>query len=72
MKHEVTTGQGSAEYGNVPEAHEAFPRDQLKVIKELGHGAFGVVLLASAEGIIEKSKVTSVAVKTVKGSCFVV
>ena len=70
MSHDVITGQISAVYGNVSLAHQAFPRDKLTVIKELGHGAFGLVLLAGAEGIVEKSKVTAVAVKTLKGSWF--
>ncbi|XP_022111421.1 tyrosine-protein kinase receptor Tie-1-like [Acanthaster planci] len=45
---------------------KAFPRDQLQIVRELGHGAFGLVLLAEATGITERSKVTLVAVKTLK------
>ena len=70
LMHDVTAGQGIAVYDNVSRAHQAFPREKLKVIKELGHGAFGLVSLADAEGIVEKSKVTAVAVKTLKGSWF--
>ncbi|XP_038064949.1 fibroblast growth factor receptor 1-like [Patiria miniata] len=57
---------GTVDYANVPTAHKAFPRDQLKIIKELGHGAFGQVLLAEASGMTQGSKVTLVAVKTLK------
>ncbi|XP_038064959.1 tyrosine-protein kinase Mer-like [Patiria miniata] len=57
---------GTAAYANVQTAHKAFPRDQLKIIKELGHGAFGQVLLAEASGITHGSKVKLVAVKTLK------
>ncbi|XP_038066086.1 tyrosine-protein kinase Mer-like [Patiria miniata] len=57
---------GTAAYGNVQTTHKAFPRDQLKIIKQLGHGAFGQVLLAEASGMTQGSKVTLVAVKTLK------
>lgn len=43
-----------------------FPRDKLKFGRELGAGAFGVVLEATAEGIVAHEKETKVAVKTVK------
>ena len=59
--------QESATYANLPNTHKGFPRHQLRIEKELGHGAFGQVLLAEAKGIIERSKVTLVAVKTLKG-----
>ncbi|XP_038064972.1 tyrosine kinase receptor Cad96Ca-like, partial [Patiria miniata] len=55
-----------AAYANTPTTHKAFPRDQLNIIKELGHGAFGQVLLAEASGMTQGSKVTLVAVKTLK------
>ncbi|XP_072158763.1 vascular endothelial growth factor receptor 1 isoform X2 [Bemisia tabaci] len=45
-----------------------FPRDKLKLGKQLGSGAFGVVLMADADGIIEEGVKTTVAVKMVKGS----
>ena len=54
-------------YANLPSAHKAFPRDQLTFVRELGQGAFGLVLLAKADGIIQRSEVTLVAVKTLKG-----
>ncbi|XP_022110168.1 platelet-derived growth factor receptor beta-like [Acanthaster planci] len=54
------------EYANVPTVHRAFPRDKLQIVKELGHGAFGLVLLAEAMGITEESKTTLVAIKTLK------
>ncbi|XP_033641234.1 proto-oncogene tyrosine-protein kinase ROS-like isoform X3 [Asterias rubens] len=53
-------------YANVLFKDKSFPRDMLKIIKELGHGAFGEVFLAEATGILKKSKVTLVAVKTLK------
>ncbi|XP_038064961.1 tyrosine kinase receptor Cad96Ca-like [Patiria miniata] len=56
----------TAAYANTPTTHKAFPRDQLNIIKELGHGAFGQVLLAEASGMTQGSKVTLVAVKTLK------
>ena len=40
-----------------------FPLTKLKIIRALGEGAFGVVSQAVAEGIIEKSVLTDVAVK---------
>ncbi|CAD6999743.1 unnamed protein product [Ceratitis capitata] len=43
-----------------------FPRDKLKLGKQLGAGAFGVVLKAHAEGIRPDEKETVVAVKMVK------
>ncbi|XP_046395603.1 vascular endothelial growth factor receptor 1 isoform X2 [Ischnura elegans] len=43
-----------------------FPREKLKLGKQLGSGAFGVVMKADACGIIEGEAVTTVAVKMVK------
>ncbi|GLG93183.1 Protein sevenless [Gryllus bimaculatus] len=43
-----------------------FPRERLKLGKQLGAGAFGVVLKAEAQGIVEGEEVTTVAVKMVK------
>uniref|UniRef100_A0A034VFS1 Vascular endothelial growth factor receptor 1 n=1 Tax=Bactrocera dorsalis TaxID=27457 RepID=A0A034VFS1_BACDO len=43
-----------------------FPREKLKLGKQLGAGAFGVVLKAHAEGIRPDEKETVVAVKMVK------
>ncbi|KAG8226012.1 hypothetical protein J437_LFUL004133 [Ladona fulva] len=43
-----------------------FPRDKLKLGRQLGSGAFGVVMKADAYGIIEGEAVTTVAVKMVK------
>ncbi|XP_054082940.1 mast/stem cell growth factor receptor Kit isoform X2 [Zeugodacus cucurbitae] len=43
-----------------------FPREKLKLGKQLGAGAFGVVLKADAEGIRPGEKETVVAVKMVK------
>lgn len=43
-----------------------FPRDRLKLGKQLGAGAFGVVLKATAQGIIPYEEESTVAVKMVK------
>ncbi|XP_076660894.1 PDGF- and VEGF-receptor related [Halictus rubicundus] len=43
-----------------------FPREQLKLGKQLGCGAFGVVLKAEAQGICEDEAVSTVAVKMVR------
>ncbi|XP_031339412.1 vascular endothelial growth factor receptor 1-like isoform X2 [Photinus pyralis] len=43
-----------------------FPREKLKLGKQLGSGAFGVVMKAEATGIVEGEEVTAVAVKMVK------
>ena len=43
-----------------------FPRDKLKLGKELGAGAFGIVLEATAQGIVPDEEETKVAVKMVK------
>ncbi|XP_066591720.1 vascular endothelial growth factor receptor 1 isoform X2 [Prorops nasuta] len=43
-----------------------FPRERLKLGKQLGSGAFGVVMKAEARGIVEEDTVTTVAVKMVR------
>ncbi|XP_067203643.1 vascular endothelial growth factor receptor 1-like isoform X3 [Linepithema humile] len=43
-----------------------FPRERLKLGKQLGSGAFGVVMKAEAQGICENKSVTIVAVKMVR------
>ncbi|XP_025269674.1 vascular endothelial growth factor receptor 1 isoform X3 [Camponotus floridanus] len=43
-----------------------FPRERLKLGKQLGSGAFGVVMKAEAQGISENETVTTVAVKMVR------
>ncbi|XP_055301868.1 vascular endothelial growth factor receptor 3-like [Sitodiplosis mosellana] len=43
-----------------------FPRNKLKLGKQLGSGAFGVVLEATAQGIVTHEAETKVAVKMVK------
>ncbi|XP_043268630.1 vascular endothelial growth factor receptor 1 isoform X2 [Venturia canescens] len=45
-----------------------FPREKLKFGKQLGFGAFGVVMKADAHGICEDEDVTTVAVKMVRRS----
>ncbi|XP_014471193.1 PREDICTED: vascular endothelial growth factor receptor 1 [Dinoponera quadriceps] len=43
-----------------------FPRERLKLGKQLGSGAFGVVMKAEAQGICSSESVTTVAVKMVR------
>lgn len=43
-----------------------FPREKLKLGKQLGAGAFGVVMKAEATGIVDGEETTMVAVKMVK------
>ncbi|XP_077296631.1 vascular endothelial growth factor receptor 1-like [Arctopsyche grandis] len=43
-----------------------FPREKLKLGKQLGSGAFGVVMKATAHGILVEEEATTVAVKMVK------
>ncbi|KAF7410024.1 hypothetical protein HZH68_004405 [Vespula germanica] len=43
-----------------------FPRERLKLGKQLGSGAFGVVMKAEAQGIYEDEAITTVAVKMVR------
>uniref|UniRef100_A0A8D8YC98 receptor protein-tyrosine kinase n=1 Tax=Cacopsylla melanoneura TaxID=428564 RepID=A0A8D8YC98_9HEMI len=43
-----------------------FPRNKLTLGQQLGSGAFGVVMRADADGIIEPGKITEVAVKMIK------
>ena len=43
-----------------------FPRNKLKLGKQLGAGAFGIVLEATAQGIIANERQTKVAVKMAK------
>ncbi|XP_043489619.1 vascular endothelial growth factor receptor 1 isoform X2 [Polistes fuscatus] len=43
-----------------------FPRERLKLGKQLGSGAFGVVMKAEAQGISDRETVTTVAVKMVR------
>lgn len=43
-----------------------FPREHLKMGKQLGAGAFGVVVMATACGILQSEDETVVAVKMVK------
>lgn len=45
-----------------------FPREKLKFGKQLGSGAFGVVMKAEAQGICEGESNTTVAVKMVRRS----
>ena len=44
-----------------------FPSDKLKLMQQIGQGAFGDVFLAEAEGILEDQVTTMVAVKRVAG-----
>lgn len=45
-----------------------FPRDQLTMGKSLGEGAFGKVVKAEAQGIVQQGISTVVAVKMLKGN----
>ena len=55
-------------YGNVFDAKRfLFPRKNLTIEKELGHGEFGKVMKATATGIGPEKENTTVAVKTLKG-----
>ena len=45
-----------------------FPRERLKFGKQLGCGAFGVVMKADAQGICDDEAVSTVAVKMVRRS----
>lgn len=46
-----------------------FPRDRLKLGNQLGAGAFGVVMKATAQGISSSEEQTAVAVKMVNSNC---
>ncbi|XP_072048964.1 tyrosine kinase receptor Cad96Ca-like [Amphiura filiformis] len=59
------TYDDSTTYANVT-ASLAFPRSKLEIMRELGHGEFGKVLLAKAKGIMGINGETDVAVKTLK------
>ncbi len=67
---EINPEQDNTTYANIPNAKKPFQRNKLHIVRELGHGNFGKVLLAQAEGILERSEVTLVAVKTLKGKMF--
>ena len=43
-----------------------FPQERLQLLRELGVGAFGIVLQGTAEGIAEKEESTNVAVKQLR------
>ena len=43
-----------------------FPPERLRIVRELGEGAFGVVSQAEAEGIVDGEKRTDVAVKQLR------
>lgn len=45
-----------------------FPREQLELGKELGAGAFGIVVKATARGITSNAEETVVAVKLIKSN----
>lgn len=45
-----------------------FPRNKIKLGKEIGAGAFGIVLEAMAQGIVPHAEETKVAVKMVKNN----
>ncbi|XP_072048955.1 LOW QUALITY PROTEIN: uncharacterized protein [Amphiura filiformis] len=47
-----------------------FPRENLHIQNELGHGEFGQVLLGMATGIVSRERETKVAVKTLKDTFY--
>ena len=57
-------------YSNVSTVGFAFSRENLHIIRELGHGEFGKVLLAKANGLLQGGDTLTVAVKTLKGTFF--
>ena len=63
---DVSTVPKEAPYGNVgPEL--SFSRDLIVFENEIGRGAFGRVLLGTAQGIMGDGNRTKVAIKTLKG-----
>ena len=44
-----------------------FPREQIRLLKVIGQGAFGKVFKAEADGIIEPNVTTTVAIKKLIG-----
>ena len=56
-------------YDEVPDVDIAMavPRDRVNIMKPLGEGAFGRVLLGRVRSIIRRGVVTDVAIKTLKG-----
>lgn len=44
-----------------------FPKEKLKLGKQLGTGEFGIVFMAKAKGILSHEVESTVAVKTLKG-----
>ncbi|XP_038064818.1 fibroblast growth factor receptor 2-like [Patiria miniata] len=62
----VTRDQDASPYATISESLAEFSRDQLTIMRELGQGEFGKVLLAKAAGIVQRGVVTHVAIKTIK------
>ncbi|XP_021936652.1 uncharacterized protein LOC110838099, partial [Zootermopsis nevadensis] len=57
----VTHGLSSRDWFQEP--HVNFPRQQLKYLRELGHGWFGRVVEGEAQGIVPEQKTSKVVVK---------
>ncbi|XP_038065908.1 nephrin-like [Patiria miniata] len=53
-------------YASISETLAEFSREKLTIVRELGQGAFGKVLLGNANGIVQQGTVTQVAVKTLR------
>ncbi|ODN06563.1 Fibroblast growth factor receptor 1 [Orchesella cincta] len=62
----TTTQKGGQEYDLPTDLNWEFSREKLQLGAYLGEGAFGEVKLGTADGIIEKGIVSTVAVKTLK------
>ncbi|XP_022108599.1 macrophage-stimulating protein receptor-like [Acanthaster planci] len=57
---------GKSAYASISETASAFSRDKLTIVRELGQGAFGKVLLGKATGIVQLGTATQVALKTLR------
>ncbi|XP_022108589.1 nephrin-like isoform X2 [Acanthaster planci] len=57
---------GTSAYASISETATAFSRDKLTIVRELGQGAFGKVLLGKASGIVQLGTATQVAIKTLR------
>ncbi|XP_038064948.1 uncharacterized protein LOC119735322 [Patiria miniata] len=53
-------------YASISETLAEFSREKLTIVRELGQGAFGKVLLGNANGIVQQGTVTQVAIKTLR------
>ncbi|XP_038064957.1 angiopoietin-1 receptor-like [Patiria miniata] len=61
-----SSNPAASTYASISETLAEFSREKLTIVRELGQGAFGRVLLGKANGIVQQGTVTQVAVKTVR------